>query len=98
MYAVSALFDFGASARYVTACVIGSTPSGSPTSSTACSALTATTSACGSALPTSSLAKITMRRSTNRGSSPASSMRVIQYTAASGSEPRMLLMNTLITP
>ncbi len=33
----------------------------------------------------------------NRASSPASSMRASQYTAASGSEPRMLLMNALMT-
>ena len=38
-----------------------------------------------------------MRRNTKRGSSPASSMRAIQYTAASGSEPRMLLMNAETT-
>jgi hypothetical protein len=48
---------------------------------------------CGSALPTSSAAKITSLRATNSSGSPASSMRAIQYTAASGSLARMLLMN-----
>jgi hypothetical protein len=38
-----------------------------------------------------------MRRSTKSGSSPASSMRIIQYSAASGSEPRIDLMNALTT-
>jgi len=55
----------------------------------------ATRRALGSALPTSSAAKITIRRATKSGSSPASSMRAIQYTAASGSLPRMLLMKAL---
>ncbi len=32
-----------------------------------------------------------------RASSPDSSMRASQYRPASGSEPRMLLMNALIT-
>ena len=45
----------------------------------------------------SSLAKITIRRSTNSGSSPASSIRIIQYSAASGSLPRIDLMNALTT-
>ncbi len=40
---------------------------------------------------------MTMRRATNSGSSPASSMRASQYTAASGSLPRMLLMNADMT-
>ncbi len=57
--------------------LMGRTPSGSPTSSTACSAATASWSACGSALPTSSEAKITIRRSTKRGSSPPSSIRTM---------------------
>jgi len=51
----------------------------------------------GSALPMSSAAKITIRRATKSGSSPASNMRAIQYTAASGSLPRMLLMKALTT-
>lgn len=34
-----------------------------------------------------------MRRAMNFGSSPPSIMRASQYTAASGSLPRMLLMN-----
>jgi hypothetical protein len=71
-------FDLGASARYVAACVMGRVPSGRPTSSKADSAATATWSAWGSAFPMSSEAKITIRRKTKRGSSPASSMRAIQ--------------------
>ena len=50
-----------------------------------------------SAIPMSSDAWITMRRAMKRGSSPASSMRASQYTAASASEPRMLLMKALMT-
>ena len=73
-----ALLLFGAVARYSAAWVMGRTPSGIPTNLNASSAETATASACGSALPTSSAAKITIRRNTNRGSSPASSMRAIQ--------------------
>ena len=45
----------------------------------------------------SSDAKMTIRRKMKSGSSPASSMRAIQYTAASGSLPRMLLMKALTT-
>ena len=45
---------------------------------TACRAAAATTSACGSALPTSSDAQMTMRRAMKRGSSPASSIRASQ--------------------
>ena len=45
--------------------------SGMPTNSTAREAEVATTSAMGSALPTSSLAKTIMRRTMNLGSSPA---------------------------
>jgi hypothetical protein len=48
--------------------------SGMPTCSTAWAAFTATSSARGSALPMSSLAKITIRRAMKRGSSPPSSM------------------------
>ena len=38
-----------------------------------------------------------MRRAMKRGSSPASSMRANQYTAACTSEARMLLMKALTT-
>ena len=48
-------------------------------------------------MPTSSLAKMTRRRAMNRASSPATSMRASQCTAASTSEPRMLLMKALTT-
>ena len=48
-----------------------------PISSSACSAAVATPRAWGSALPTSSAAKITMRRTTKRGSSPPSSIRTM---------------------
>ena len=48
-------------------------------------------------MPTSSLAKITIRLATNRASSPASSILANQYTAASGSEPRIDLMKALMT-
>ena len=37
-----------------------------------------------------------MRRKMNRGSSPAYTIRASQYSAASGSEPRRLLMKALI--
>jgi hypothetical protein len=53
-------------------------PSGMPRRAKAWSAATASSSARGSALPMSSLAKMSMRRSTKRGSSPASSMRISQ--------------------
>ena len=62
----------------VTACASGMRPSGSPTKCTASLAASATWSARGSALPMSSAAKITMRRATNIGSSPASSIRTSQ--------------------
>ena len=52
--------------------------SGIPMRSTAWAADTATVSAMGSALPTSSEAQIMMRRAMNLGSSPASSMRASQ--------------------
>ncbi|CAB4734190.1 unannotated protein [freshwater metagenome] len=45
----------------------------------------------------SSLAKITILRAMNRASSPASSMRASQWTAASGSLPRIDLMKALTT-
>lgn len=51
------------------------------------------TSAIGSASPMSSEAEITKRRAMKRGSSPASSMRASQYRPASGSDPRIDLMN-----
>ena len=56
--------DFGAQARYTAAWASGIRASGSPTNSAACIAAVATTSACGSALPTSSAAQITIRRAT----------------------------------
>src|SRR5438128_9006124 len=71
----SVVLLFGEVATNVAACVIGNTPSGSPTSSNARSASTATNRARGPALPTSSLAKMTIRRNRKRGSSPDSSMR-----------------------
>ena len=71
--------------------------SGRPTYSTAWAAATATSSARGSARPMSSEAWTTMRRAMYRGSSPASIIRAIQNSAASGSEPRMLLMNAEMT-
>ena len=49
--------------------------SGMPTMATAWAAATAVCSTLGSAIPMSSLARIISRRATNRGSSPASSMR-----------------------
>ena len=45
----------------------------------------------------SSLACTIIRRAMYRASSPASSIRASQNSAASGSEPRMLLMNAEIT-
>ena len=61
----------------------------------ACIVETASGNACGSALPTSSLARITSRRQRKRTSSPASNIRANQYIPASGSLPRMLLINAL---
>ena len=95
--AIAVRFDFGAVARWITACARLSWASGRPTNSTARAAASATTNAIGSAMPMSSLARITRRRAMNRASSPASSMRANQYTLASGSEPRMLLMKALMT-
>ena len=63
--------------------------SGIPMKWQAWKALTATPSAFVSARPTSSEAKRVMRRATYRGSSPPSSMRASQYTAAFGSELRI---------
>ncbi len=63
-------FDSGAVARYVTACASDSWHYGGPTNSAAYSAAAASTSACGSALPTSSDARMTMRHAMKRGASP----------------------------
>ena len=54
---------------------------------------TATVSARGSAFPTSSEAEMISRRAMNLGSSPAAIIVASQYSAASGSLPRRLLMN-----
>ena len=67
--------DFGASALWTTAWARMIRASGMPIWATACIAATAVCSAVGSAIPTSSLAAMTMRRAMNRGSSPASSIR-----------------------
>ena len=72
--ALYAALLFGASERYVAAWLRLMRHSGSPTKSTAREASTATCSARGSALPTSSLAKTIMRRAMNRGSSPPAIM------------------------
>ena len=66
--------------------------SGYPIDSAALNAAAATLMAMGSALPTSSLAKMRMRRAMNFGSSPPSIMRASQYATASGSLPRIDLM------
>ena len=93
--ATVAAFDFGAQARYVTpGPAAAGTRAGRRTRRPA-SPATASGRACGSALPTSSLARITSRRQRNRTSSPASSMRASQYSPASGSLPRMLLIRAL---
>ena len=57
--------------RPVAACASGNCASGIPTNSTACCAALAITNACGSAMPTSSQARMNMRRKMKRGSSPA---------------------------
>ncbi len=88
-------FDFGAQARCTTAWAKLSWASGRPTNSTARAAASATTSAIGSASPMSSLARMTSRRAMNRASSPDSSIRANQYRPASGSDPRIDLMNAL---
>ena len=79
------------------ACARFSRASGSPTCSTAWAAAVASSSAIGSASPMSSLACTINRRAMKRGSSPASSIRASQNSAASGSEPRIDLMNALTT-
>src|SRR4029079_19645147 len=66
---------------------------GSPIQSSAWPAATATDSARGSAFPTSSDALMMSRRAMNFGSSPAAIIAASQYSAASGSLPRRLLMN-----
>ena len=66
---------FGAVARWIAAWLRLSCASGSPTCSSAWPAATATSSAVGSAMPMSSLAKMIIRRAMKRASSPASSMR-----------------------
>jgi hypothetical protein len=65
--------------------------------SAALNAAWAMSSACGSALPTSSEAQIMMRRAMNLGSSPPSIMRASQYRTASGSLPRIDLMKAEMT-
>ena len=82
----------GQDARYVVPCARLIWASGSPITSTAWKIEVATTTAMGSALPTSSDAKMTMRRAMNLGSSPPSNIRANQYNAPSASESRMLLM------
>ena len=66
----STAFDFGASEQWMTAWARLSCASGSPTSSSADAAATATCSALGSAMPMSSDARMTMRRAMNRGVLP----------------------------
>ena len=63
--------DFGDSARWITAWASVSRASGMPMTETACIAAIAVVSAVGSAMPMSSLARITNRRAMKRGSSPA---------------------------
>ena len=77
MPSVAALL-LGAQAKYVTAWASVNWHSGKPTNSQACIAATASGNACGSALPMSSLARITSRRVRNRTSSPPSSIRANQ--------------------
>ena len=72
--ALAARLLLGAVARYVAAWARLSPASGSPIRSTASAAAVATRSAWGSALPTSSEARITIRRAMKRGSSPAASI------------------------
>ena len=70
-----AALDLGAIARWTTAWARTIRASGMPICATACIAATAVCRADGSAMPTSSLAAMTIRRATKRGSSPASSIR-----------------------
>ena len=83
----------GAVATWMVAWAIAYCASGSPMWSSAWAAATATWSARGSAFPTSSDAAMIRRRTMNRGSSPAAIIAASQYSAASGSLPRRLLMN-----
>ena len=87
---------FGAVAIYSVACASVSSASGRPMKSQAWCAATASGRACGSASPTSSLARITSRRAMKRGASPPANIFASQYIAASGSLPRQLLMNAEI--
>ena len=73
--AVVTAFDFGAVAKWTVACAKVSFASGMPISATVCAAATAVCSAIGSAMPMSSLARISSRRAMNRGSSPATRIR-----------------------
>ena len=78
---------------YVVAWASAYCASGRPIQSSAWPAATATDSARGSAFPTSSEALMMSRRAMNLGSSPAAIIAASQYSAASGSLPRRLLMN-----
>ena len=78
------------------ACASANRASGSPSRSTAWAAAIASPSAWGSALPMSSDARMINRRVMNSGASPACSIFASQKRAASGSEPRTLLMNAEI--
>ena len=82
----------GASARYTVAWARLCAHSGMPTCSTAWAAATAIVRAWGSALPMSSLARITIRRAMKRGSSPPSIITARYSSEASGSEPRVALI------
>src|SRR3984893_79477 len=86
--AVYSALDFGAKDKYTAACANAKWPSGAPRKSNASFAASVTASAPGSANPISSLAMRTNRRARYNASSPDSSMRVSQYSAASGSELR----------
>ena len=74
----------------------GMRASGIPTLCTISKVAFANNSAFGFASPISSPANMTRRRAINRTSSPPASIRASQYTAASGSLPRMLLINAEI--
>lgn len=70
----------------------GIRPSGIPIFIIASYVALASSSALGFARPISSAATITRRRAINSGSSPPAIIRASQYTAASGSEPLILLI------
>jgi len=74
-----AAFDFGASASKSRSARAQIWPRADPTCSTAAAAATATPNAPGSALPMSSEAKITIRRTMNRGSSPPPDHREVVH-------------------